>query len=140
MRPYYFYKTQCNFSGQLFVLSCKLGYDSRKFLDMFLNSEIGDYYYSDENYYAWLSANYVMEDLQDHFIFPQGETLPENFMYWFGYLLRFWTSVYDDPIEEIMKMHDIDDWLNSFDGLHVMPWKDVVAYMRVSDKPLVERE
>lgn len=139
MRPYTLYKTQCYFSAELFVLTCRKGYDSRKFIDTFLRSDWGDIYYNDFEAWLWLGHTYVLSELEEYFEFENGPTLPEDFMYWFGYLLRFWTFNYTDSISDILDMHSIDDWLNSYIGLHVMDWVGVIQHMRISDKPLEER-
>lgn len=126
MYDYYIYKTQCEFSAELFKLSCTLGYNSRKFIGLITSTELGDYYYGKECIDAWLSPAYVMEDFQNNFKIEKGEILPEYFMEWLGYLYRFWTFNYNVTIKQVRDTISINDLLCSYEGLHVMSWEEIV--------------
>lgn len=119
-------KLQCKYSGQMFTLTCKQGYDSKEFIRIVAESDLGDYYYSDECIDAWLAPGYVLEDFQNNFELPKGDVLPEYFMEWVGYLFRFWSIYTGDSIKKIYNTVTIDDLMIGYEGLHVMDWDMIV--------------
>lgn len=126
----FWYKTWCIYSGQLFKLTTEMGYDSRKFIQEMTETIVGDYYYGNDCWDAWLSPKFVLEDLQMNLKLETGETLPGYFMEWLGFLLRYWASRTGESLKEIFAIYSLDDFISSYEGLHVMDWDEIICWIK----------
>lgn len=83
----------CKRQGRLFALASVEGYNSKKFIQSFMKSELAKGIDSVYNRYQWVGEDYWFQELMDEIKKPipkTGEVLEEDVMYWIGYLYRFW--------------------------------------------------
>lgn len=121
----------CEMSGELFKLSCRKNIDSRKFINKLMNSSIGQYLYSDECIDTWLGTEFVFQEIQTEIQFEKGDVINEDVMYWIGYLFKYWSLTFkNDRAKDMIKQAPIDTLLVSYQGLHVMSFKDVIMELK----------
>lgn len=121
----------CEMSGEVFRLSCKKGYDSRKFITSLMNSEEGQYLYSNYCLNAWLGVNYVMQGIEAEIHPEKGEVINDELMFWIGYLFRCWSLTYEeDTAKDIITQAPLDLLFMSYQGFHVMPFEDVILELK----------
>ena len=94
----------CDIQGRLFELSVKNGYDSKKFIESFMNSETAKQLDSDYNFLQWAGEEYILDQLTDEKeIIQNGNTYDLNTIYWMGYIYRYWHYHYNETSKEIYK-------------------------------------
>lgn len=94
----------CDIQGRLFELSAKNGYDSKKFIESFMNSETAKQLDSDYNFLQWAGEEYILDQLTDEKeIIQNGNTYDRNTIYWIGYIYRYWHYHYNETSKEIYK-------------------------------------
>lgn len=83
----------CDIQGRLFVCSLKKGMDSLSFASAFMRSKVAKYLDSEYHFYQWAGEEYLLEELCEEAgssIRKTGKFIPEDAMYWMGYLYRYW--------------------------------------------------
>ena len=94
----------CKRQGRLFALASAEGYNSKKFIQSFMKSELAKGIDSVYNRYQWVGEDYWLQELMDEIKKPvpkTGEVLEEDVMYWIGYLYRFWHFYKDASSKDI---------------------------------------
>lgn len=83
----------CDVQGRLFELASEAGYDSRKFIETFMKSEIASHLDMNYSFYQWSGEEYMLAELEEtekgHLI-GQGRCYDKETMYWIGFIYRFW--------------------------------------------------
>ncbi|MBQ8232672.1 MAG: hypothetical protein IJZ34_12210 [Lachnospiraceae bacterium] len=121
----------CDMSGNVFKLSVERGYDSRKFIETLMNSDLGQMLYKKNILGEWLSDTFVMEGIENELHPIQGEVYNEEFMYWIGYLFKYWGIIYEnETAKDMITQAPIDTLLASYIGLHVMFFDDVILELK----------
>ncbi len=94
----------CKRQGKLFALASAKGYNSKKFIQSFMKSELAKGIDSVYNRFQWVGEDYWLQELMDEIKKPipkSGEILEEDVMYWIGYLYRFWHFYKDASSKDI---------------------------------------
>lgn len=122
---------KCKMSSLLFLEANKKGYDSVKFVDKLMTSELGKYLYSNEAFQMWLGHGYVLETAEWELgPFEKGKVLSDDFMEWAGYLYRYWSVIYNDNGNEIYRKAPITLLLEGYVGWHCMDFRAVIDELR----------
>lgn len=125
----------CEMSAELFSLSCKKEYDSRKFIRDTMNSDTGFQLYNRDCINMWFSVAYVMETLEEEICFENGKVINQAVMSWIGYLFRCWTLTYpEDTAKVIYEQAPVDTLLASYQGLHVLAFEDAIRELKEMDQ------
>lgn len=121
----------CKMSAELFLLSCKKGYDSKKFIEKVMNSETGDLLYRANSCQMWLGDTYVMSELEQETAFEKGKVINEEVMYWIGYLFRYWSLMYsEDSAKDIFIQAPYEVLISSYQGLHTLYWDEAIENIK----------
>jgi len=123
--------SSCKMSGDLFVLACKKGYDSKGFIEKVMLSETGGLLYCANSCQMWLGNTYVMSELEQEIEFEKGKVINEQLMYWIGYLYRYWSIVYpEDTAKDIYTQAPFDTLATTYQGLHVLFWDEAIENLK----------
>lgn len=121
----------CNMSGKLFLLANQKGYDSQLFIEILMNSEVGEHLYHSPFTDMWIGETYIMDVLEDETTIPKGMCLSDDFMYWAGYLFKTWNLTYPDETPKEMLMQAPPAVLRQmFFGLHVMSYEQAILELK----------
>lgn len=96
----------CNMQGKLFALSGRKGYDSARFMETFMRSEIAADLDKEFSHMQWAGEAYIMSRFKEEC----GEKIPsveeifdEETLYWAGYLYRYWQIHLGESSKQIYK-------------------------------------
>lgn len=120
----------CEMSAKLFVLANRRGYDSKGFIDILMSSELAKHIFNKIDNSMWLGETYVMSSLEVEADIPKGDMLPDDLMYWIGYLYRVWSLTYDDTPEEILAQASVTVLIQMYQGLHVMSYEMAIEDLK----------
>ena len=120
----------CEMAAKLFVLANKKGYDSHAFIESLMKSELSEHLFNKIDNAMWLGETYVMSCLEAETEIPKGKSLPDDVMYWIGYLYRVWSLTYDDAPKEILQQAPVDTLSRMFLGLHVMSYEMAIEDLK----------
>ena len=121
----------CDMCARLFVLSVKKGYSSDDFGFKLMNSELAEHLFNKIDNAMWLGETYVMSSLEYETSIEKGKTLPEDVMYWIGYLYRVWSLTYEEHPKDIYKQASIEVLSGMFTGLHVMSYEMAIEDLKL---------
>ena len=85
----------CDIQGRLFELAWDTGYDSLKFIETFMKSEIASHLDMNYSFYQWAGEEYLLDELAETSELTEskkftGAAHDREVMYWTGYIYRFW--------------------------------------------------
>lgn len=81
----------CDIQGRLFERSARMGYDSLPFIKAFMQSRVARDLDSVYNRMQWAGEEYLLAELADEVDLPaNNDILPDDVLYWIGYLYRYW--------------------------------------------------
>ena len=121
----------CEMSAELFVLSVKMGYDSKDFIEKLMKSDTAIHLYNKIDTQMWLGSNYIMETLEQEVEILKGELYPEDIMSWIGYLFACWNFTYEnDTARDMIEQAPVDVLLLEYQGLHVMSFEDAIRELK----------
>lgn len=92
--------------GQLFEMSVDKCLDSKKFIEVFMHSDIAKKLDSDFNYMQWVGKEYIFECILDELkdeLKIGGELYDKETMFWIGFLYRSWHFYTKESSKEIYK-------------------------------------
>ncbi|MCR5603799.1 MAG: hypothetical protein K6G27_08875 [Lachnospiraceae bacterium] len=95
-----------------------------------MNSELAEHLFNKCDNALWLGESYVMSSLEHEMDIEQGITLPDDLMYWAGYLYRVWSLTYDDRPNVIYERAPMEILAQMFTGLHVMSYEMAIEDLR----------
>lgn len=122
---------QCEMSADLFVLSCKKGYDSADFITKLLNSDLAVHMYHSQTSSIWLGEKYLLETLEAEVQIEQGEVFSEDFMEWAGFLYRVWSLDYpEDSPKDMLRQAPCETLQQMYLGLHVMSFEMAIQDLK----------
>lgn len=99
--------------GEIFEESVKAGFDSLKFISLFMNSETAWHLDLPNHKASWCGKGYIVDEFFRTATPPSGKTWGSDLMFWIGYIYRFWhyhTGQYSKDIFESvppMKMREV---------------------------------
>jgi len=91
--------------ANLFKISAEKGYDSEKFINGFLRSELCRYIDMEYSRYQFMDELYWMEELEDfnkESLVP-GTVLDEDELYWMGHIYREWHFTTGESSKQILR-------------------------------------
>lgn len=112
----------CDIQGRLFELSLKYGYDSKKFIESFMNSKCAAALDDTYDRLQWAGEEYILEELDSEAGgLPKSEGLfDKEVMYWAGYLYRYWHFYTGQTSKEIYEIADAEVMERSWLGYHTL--------------------
>lgn len=109
--------------GALFEMSGNEGYDSEKFIKVFMNSKIAEGLDSDFDYMQWAGKEYIMERMKEEYpegFSREGMVFDGETLYWAGYLYRFWHFYTGESSKVIYKQADAKMVNTMYYGYHTL--------------------
>lgn len=112
----------CDVQGRLFELSLKSGYDSQRFVELYMNSETVEYLDKPYDRMQWAGEEYILENLVEEAgeISVTGKKFPKEVMYWMGYIYRYWHFHTGESSREIYKQADAQTMYETYLGFHTL--------------------
>ncbi len=110
----------CNMCSRLFLLANEKGYDSKKFVEKLMNSEIAQHLFDREDSTIWIGETYVMGIINDELKFVNGKVISDDIMEWIGYLFKYWSYLYNEYPSDMIKQAPFDILIDSYVGLHCL--------------------
>lgn len=108
----------CDIQGRLFELSLKEGYESKSFVEKFMNSNVAAALDDVYDRLQWAGEEYLLEEFADEVILQKGELFDREVMYWMGYVYRYWHYYTGATSKEIYKLADVKIMQESWLGFH----------------------
>ena len=112
----------CDVQGRLFELSLKSGYDSQRFVELYMNSETVEYLDKPYDRMQWAGEEYILENLVEEAgeISVTGKKFPKEVMYWMGYIYRYWHFHTGESSREIYKQADAQTMYETYLGFLIL--------------------
>lgn len=111
----------CDIQGRLFELSAKNGYDSKAFIEAFMNSETAAYFDLPYDRLQWAGEEYILDNLSDEVSIPKnGKIFPNEVLFWTGYIYRYWHFITGETSREIYKKADAQTMKETYFGFHTL--------------------
>lgn len=112
----------CDIQGRLFELSLKSGYDSQRFIELYMNSETVEYLDKPYDRMQWAGEEYILENLAEETgeLSMMGKQFPREVMYWMGYIYRYWHFLTGESSREIYKQADAQTMCETYLGFHTL--------------------
>lgn len=116
-------RTLSEMQGALFEMSGAEGYDSEKFIKVFMNSKIAEGLDSDFDYMQWAGKEYIMERMKEEY--PEGfshggQVFDGETLYWAGYLYRYWHFYSGESSKAIYMQADAKTINTMYYGYHTL--------------------
>lgn len=113
----------CDIQGRLFELSARQGYDSEKFVPLFMDSEVARSLDSKYNRMQWAGEEYLLDEI----IAEGNGALEKNsnvfsleVMYWIGYLYRYWHYYKGETSAKIYRQAGVKTMKRNYMMFHTM--------------------
>lgn len=119
----------CDIQGRLFELSLKSGYESRIFIESFMNSQAANCLDDTYDRLQWAGEEYILEELEEETsgaLKKGGELFPREIMYWIGYVYRYWHYYSGESSREIYKIANARTMQACWLGFHALDVEMVI--------------
>ena len=83
-------KKLCSIQGRLFELSTIKGYDSEKFINTYMKSDIAKHFNSKYDGLQWMGEEYILDLLEEVYPLQKGNVYSKDVMFWIGYTYCYW--------------------------------------------------
>ena len=113
----------CDIQGRLFELSADQKYDSRKFIRVFMNSDVSRALDSKYNRMQWAGEEYLLEEVVDNAgnkVSVGGEVFSKEVLYWIGYIYRYWHYYSGEDSKKIYKQAPVEVMKRNYMMFHTM--------------------
>lgn len=111
----------CDIQGRLFELSVTEGYDSEKFVPLFMNSDVAKALDSRYNRMQWAGEEYLLEELaSEGELVKGGNVISSETMYWIGYVYRYWHYLKCETSKKIYRQANIKTMCRNYMIFHTM--------------------
>ena len=119
--------------GKLFEQAGSKGYDSEKFIKVFMNSKIAKGLDSDFDYMQWAGKEYILEKMSEDY--PEGcvtggDVYDNETLYWTGYLYRYWHFYTGESSTAVYKTADAKTMNRAYLGFHTLDIEDAIDRLR----------
>jgi len=111
----------CDLQGRIFEISIDKKYNSKKFVENFMNSETTSRFDEPFDRLQWLGELYYLEELEDECnLLKDNNQIPKEVMYWIGYIYRYFHFYKQINSKEIYKIANIEIMIESYLMFHTM--------------------
>ena len=113
----------CDIQGRLFELSADQKYDSRKFIRVFMNSDVSRALDSKYNRMQWAGEEYLLEEVVDNAdnkVSVGGEVFSKDVLYWIGYIYRYWHYYSGEDSKKIYRQAPVEVMKRNYMMFHTM--------------------
>lgn len=112
----------CDIQGRVFELSLKKGYDSRAFIEAYMNSETAAFLDKPYDRMQWSGEEYILESLSEegNGLQKSENLLSREMMYWTGYIYRYWHFLTGESSKEIYQQADWNTMKETYLGFHTL--------------------
>lgn len=113
----------CDIQGRLFELSARQGYDSEKFIPLFMVSEVAKNLDSKYNRMQWAGEEYLLDEVLaecEGKLEKNESTYSAEVMYWMGYLYRYWHYYKSEPSVKIYRQANAKTMKRNYMMFHTM--------------------
>lgn len=112
----------CDIQGKLFELSAKKGYDSKAFIESYMNSDTAAFFDLPYDRMQWAGIEYMLENLID-----EGKDIPKtnriysmDTLYWAGYIYRYWHFLTGESSRDIYAIANAKTMQKNYLGFHTI--------------------
>lgn len=115
--------TLSDMQGKLFELSSDYGYDSERFITVFMKSEIAKDLDKEYNHMQWAGKEYIMNRIEEELnekLLKGGIIYDKEVLYWAGYLYRQWNFYTGEKSSEILKQANAKTIKKTYLNYHTM--------------------
>lgn len=113
----------CDIQGRLFELSSLQGYDSEKFISLFMASEVAKNLDSKYNRMQWAGEEYLLDEVvaeSEGKLEKREKAYSPEVMYWMGYLYRYWHYYKGEPSVKIYRQANAKTMMRNYMMFHTM--------------------
>lgn len=112
----------CDIQGRLFELSGKKGYESKKFIESYMNSDTAAAFDLPYDRMQWAGEEYILENLLDEVgILPKSDNLFSNdILFWTGYIYRYWHFLTGENSKKIYSYANAQTMRETYLGFHTL--------------------
>ncbi len=111
----------CDIQGRLFELSASKGYNSAGFIKTFMASHTARELDSQYNRMQWAGEEYLLEEVAAAGeLAIDGEILPQDVLYWIGYIYRYWHYYTGENSAKIYKQAAVETMKRNYMLFHTM--------------------
>ena len=123
----------CDIQGRLFKLSAQRGISSPEFIKVFMKSATAKALDSTYNRMQWAGEEYLLEEVidevGDRFEKP-GEVYEEEWIYWIGYIYRYWHYVTGEFSKDIYKQAPAKVMKQNYTRFYMMTPEEVIEILK----------
>lgn len=112
--------------GQIFEESVDSGFDSFKFINYFMNGKTAWHLDLPRHKTSWCGKGYIIDEFLHDTKVPLGKTWDKDFMYWIGYIYRFWHYYTGEKSKEIYEIGNPNIMMRLYPRLCGMPAKEAI--------------
>lgn len=113
----------CDIQGRIFERSKKHGYDSKVFIESFMQSVAAKCLDLPYDRLQWLGEEYVLAEVADEFggaLISSDDLMPDDVLYWIGYIYRYWHYYTGESSKEIYHQAPVDTMATNYLMFHTM--------------------
>lgn len=116
-----FERQLCSVQGRMFELSAKRHYESKAFVEDFMNSRAAAYFDLPYDRTQWLGEENLLQDLIDENpSLKNGETYSNEALFWMGYLYRYWHFLTGESSREIFSQCNGEEMNGIYPAYHTL--------------------
>ena len=123
----------CDVQGRLFVLSVTNGYDSEKFVKIFMKSVTAKQLDSSYNCKQCFGEEYLFDEVIENAgdIFKKKDEIYSlECIYWIGYIYRYWHYYTKESSKEIYKQAPVKVMKQNYEQLYMMTPEEVIEILK----------
>ena len=110
----------CQIQARLFELSVVKGYDSKNFINKYMNSDIARHFNSSYDDLQWRGEEYILDYLNEECSLIKGSTFSKDEMFWIGYIYCYWHFRTNETCESIYNTAKPDVIRSTYLGFHTI--------------------
>ena len=128
----------CDIQGRLFELSVDRNLNSAAFVKTFMKSNTAKCLDSKYNSMQWMGEEYLLEEICENtgdLSAEEGQILPNDVLYWIGYLYRYWHYYTGESSKKIYTQASVKTMIRNYTIFHTMdPALAIEKLKEISDQ------
>ena len=128
----------CDIQGRLFELSVDRNLNSAAFVKTFMKSNTAKCLDSKYNSMQWMGEEYLLEEICENagdMSAEEGQILPNDVLYWIGYLYRYWHYYTGESSKKIYTQASVKTMIRNYTIFHTMdPALAIEKLKKISDQ------
>lgn len=121
----------CEMQGRFFELAARSGYQMRRFVPAFMQSEVARRLDSPYSRYQWMGEEYMLHQVaRECALVPDCIPAEDEAYFWMGYLYRFWHFATGENSAEIYAAADFSRMLRVYEGYHTLSLEQAIGRLK----------